>query len=81
MGRKKGSVVEIDETLVLTAAISLALLSIKHEHVVVFGVELCHTGVATAPGNAGILDEPGRLYFVVNVGRYSLEGMHVVFLV
>lgn len=67
------------KTMVMAVATSLALPSTKSKHVVFFKKKLCVAGVATARGEACILDEPGRLHVTGNAGRSSLKELHVIF--
>lgn len=78
IARKEGSFVEMNETQALAATIYLALLSIKRLHIVVFGKELCDTGVATACEDTSVLDESERLHVTGNGIRLALENLHTL---
>lgn len=67
----------MNETQGMAPANSLALLSNKCEHIVVFQEEICDAGVATTHGEAHDLDEPGRVHVAGNVRPSSLEELHV----
>lgn len=60
----------MNETQEIPAATLLALLRNKHEHVVVFEEGLCSAGVATECGEAGVVNESGRLHIA---GLESME--------
>lgn len=55
-----------------------ALLCIKLETFLVFPEGLCGAGVANTLGEAGVLDELGRLHVAGTVGHSSMEGMYTV---
>lgn len=55
--QKGGSVVEMDDTHIMAAATSLALLSIERGHVIVFEEEPLDTGIAVLREDSHVLDE------------------------
>lgn len=71
--------VEMDQTRDMDAVTSLGLLSNKSEIVVEFEKLLWDVGVAISSGEAGTLNESGRLQVRGNVGCSRLEDLHVVF--
>lgn len=62
----------------MATATWLALLSNKHEHVMVFDGKRCNAGVVTTRGEAAILDELGRQHIDCSVGRSSPEELPIV---
>lgn len=66
------------ETKVMAAVTSLSLLSNKRERVVAFEEKHCDASVATARGEARILDELGLMHVAGDAGRLRLKELHIV---
>lgn len=78
LGRRDGCVAETDQNHLMSSSSTIALFCSKHEEDLIIQKQFCNSGVATAGGYSGVLDEPKPQHVSRNFRFSSMEELHVV---